>query len=78
MVLHEDFGDILGDLFYVLILVIPWLFEKRTKILVELCFQLLLRVNEMTILVLQSQNFVVPPVMYHFFMEKGHVPFPTF
>jgi len=56
-------------------LIIPWLFEKRAEIVDELCFQLLLKVNEMTLLVLQSQNSVVPPMLYHCFVEKKSCSF---
>jgi len=65
MLLCEDFGNILGDLFDIPILIIPWLFEKIDEIVCELYFQLLLRVNEMTLSVLQSQNDIVPLVLYH-------------
>jgi len=78
MVVCEDFRDILGELFDVLILIIPRLFKKRVEIVIELYFQLLFRVNELTILILQSHNYVVPLMLYHCFVEKGRAHFPTF
>lgn len=65
MLFSEGFGDMVGGIFNFLNLAIPWFFEKRAKVMSELNFQLLLRVNEMTLSVLQSQNSIVPPVLYH-------------
>lgn len=58
MLFSEDFGDVVGDFFNFLNLVISWLFEKRAEVMSELYFQLLLRVNEITLSVLRAKIMV--------------------